>query len=252
MGFNAGLVVLKPHRFAAVKATRSRRGILQNPEAKKVSAVQRHYTLWRADETISFGYITRFAKLTEKEYAHIHHSQKERAGICAFSYLFKKLCELFEKPCKRNFAPRFVLIGPKDDRALWTWQEQGASYGRLRGGEEYVVLFEKPELWMNYQTDMREVHNARIALPTRRFRHFIRKEYHPIRGAPFVWSEATTVGEWLSEMESAGSREWQELAEEPWAVAQVRAWRAFISEIAALDARILFVFPDFGGSDTTL
>lgn len=201
-------------------------------------------TMWHAEETISFGDVTRMEKMTDKKlFGHLRFSTRQRAGMCAVDFILKRLFAKSAKPTREDFAPIFLI-----------YQEYPKRYELLaspefRDTKEYVDLNEYciegfPKYAMRLtRTDVLTRHNEVIAMSEPKLVEYLTSpDYHPIMRPPYMWEKCSTLATWLHETEAEKSGTWQELEKEPVSLALVRAWRAYLEEVGKVGVRALFVF----------
>lgn len=238
MGFSTTLLLLYP-----VSPDSEPDGNLPLPNLE-ASAKKSPRTMWRAEDTISFGDVTRMEKMTDKKtFGHLRFSSRQRAGMCAVDFILKRLFAKSAKPTREDFAPKFLI-----------YQEYPKRYELLasaefRGTKEYVDLneycmeyFPKYALRL-FRPESLVRHNEVIAMSESQLVTYLTSpDYHPIMRPPYMWEKCGTLAEWLHAAEAEKSGTWQELEKEPTSLALVRAWRAYLEEVGKVGVRALFVF----------
>jgi hypothetical protein len=219
MGFNAELLMVYPVR---------------QPPKEKAS-------IWCAQESISFGYITRLQKLIECVRDYNPHA---RAGICTFSYMYFKLVEKLKRgPQWQDFAPFFLIYERFSDQAeayqAASWKEnlEFVDCGICRSAFEYA----KPP---NPSAHHRAQHNQILQdMNQDQLNCYVNDSYNIIMDPPTMWESCATIAAWLDELENNNTPEWQEVQKDPLSLAKFRGWREYLREIGKAEARALFIFP---------
>ena len=229
MGFYASLVVLYPKKYEGF-----------HPEC----------TIWKGEETVPFGYVTRLGKLTgEMGNTNDRWSPHSRAGICATSVVLGKLCERLMPFDQTLLAPEVVL--PKKGKNLFD------EFREIREGQRkdsFVDMHEKcksritRELledvqFLGHDNEKLQKHNEFLQGDRKKILKFVHERYNVVSDAPILWESSKAIVQWFTYAEKMFTAEWQELQKDPAAVAIFRAWRAYLHEVSAADTRVLFWFP---------
>ena len=102
--------------------------------------------------------------------------------------------------------------------------------------------FDEDADWEKWLELMRG-HNEIIGKDPDELRLFVDTRYNCVLDPLVMWESCDEIVRWLDEMESADSAEWQEIGKDGHSLAQVRAWRSYLREIAPTGARALFMYP---------
>lgn len=228
MGFYMTLLVVHPRAGSVSKVP-----TLDEVRKRAVMPVK-DYTLWRAEEALAFGRVTRIEKVEQ-------HSGKEVAGICIASYLFEKLTAKKQAADKRDFAPLFAVGGGTE--SCLSWEIEHLTFETLAEGQQFV----RPLNPLNARStcpalQTMQVHNKLWTLSEAEFQSFVRDKYDVVLHNLLMWESCGVAFRWLSEMEGSDTRAWRIMGADQGALCYWRAWKGFLSEMEKLGARVLFVF----------
>ena len=200
-------------------------------------------TMWIAQETIRFGYVTRLEKLQRFEREYSGHC---RAGICVVSCIMRQLVEkLRVGPFWKDFAPMFLVYY---DGA---GQHEAYDSARASSGAAYLdcgMCYIDPEPWDTAEKPrytLRQEHNSALLWTQQQLTCYVETGYNVIMDSLVMWEDCSLIASWLDKVESSNEPEWQELQKHPVALAKGRAWREYLREVGKVGAKALFLFPKY-------
>lgn len=190
--------------------------------------------VWVAREAVSFGHVTRFQKLANRErYGHITFNSHRRAGVCVTSIYLGKLDRKLNTPKASDFAPPFLIR----DKS-WRRDEYPVPAPEYTDLEYVINYFQRDQV-----AEVLALHNEIIKLEGEALAERINRCNIVIEQAPVMWESCETLVAWFDEAEAQRSQEWQELEKDPVSLALAKAWRSYFREISAVGARAMFWFP---------
>lgn len=169
-------------------------------------------TVWEVEDMINFGRIER------AEEGQPPPKGRALAASCCMSALYMRLIAKCREAIMTDFAPPF---------------EQGDK--RRKDGE-----FVRPFLRIPYAETIL-AHNQ--ALKHHRLLTKVRQGSHEfLLNPPLLWESCEMVGWWLDDLSSQESYGGKLLSKDATGLAYRRAWRAFLREMAVVEAKVILVF----------
>ncbi len=197
-------------------------------------------TLWKAQEVISFGYVTRLQKLVE--YPKHHYGDHERAGICVVGCIMAKLVEkLGRGPIWPDFAPLFLIYEAYfEDHAAYSLAKTTGVLDYIDAGSCFEFSGQDR---LKPSPKLKKGHNEILGWSQDRLNAYVANNYNIIVHPLIMWESCENITAWLDEAEKIKTPEWQELEKNPISLAKARAWREYLREVGKIGARALFLFP---------
>jgi hypothetical protein len=202
------------------------------------------HTIWHKQEIIDLGSITRFAKLQMPGVGDSYDSFS-RAGICMWASIQSRLVERLKKepPSRSDFAPPFLVYRGGAEQYKLTQSlrvEDGLDHVEPGFSSEKESIFSEKG---HFSQKHMESHNAEIRLDDALLTQYIDERYCIEISFLNMWASCAEITAWLHEEESGGTEIWKEVSKEPLSVALFRARRAYLQELSAVEAHVLFIFP---------